>query len=139
MPLSLGVICKKCKYRGHQTSDCDKHCKWCQNILGLGHYDVCVRAPTCQQCQQKGHTDYSCQEKKRETQDSEVKSEKATRCFHCGGLGHIKWNCFQKEPTCFECGEEGHQKKDCTEVIPIYSRCDREDPLEGQCSTDEKV
>lgn len=107
MPLSLGFLCKKCRYRGHQASDCDQHCRWCQNIRKPGHYNTCARAPDCQQCGQRGHTDFSCQEEKWKRQDSEERSKKPNDYLHRGS-------------TFFSCREVGQLKSDYSNSIPTY-------------------
>ena len=38
-----------------------------------------------------------------------------TKCFNCGGLGHLSRECSEpkKAFACYNCGEEGHQSRNC--------------------------
>ncbi|GAU42632.1 hypothetical protein TSUD_238240 [Trifolium subterraneum] len=61
------------------------------------------------------------------------------KCYRCGKIGHLSFECKKDKDVCYNCGKEGHRSKECKVTTPTCFNCGEEGHKSPECKKPKKV
>ncbi|GAU42813.1 hypothetical protein TSUD_288410 [Trifolium subterraneum] len=61
------------------------------------------------------------------------------KCYRCGKIGHLSFECKKDKDVCYNCGKEGHRSKECKATTPTCFNCGEEGHKSPECKKPKKV